>query len=293
VTWFVATRAGFTLDELQGLDLSGWSVNWLLITLSSLLLLAGYFLTGVVWALIVTNLGGPEVPVVDAIRVFMIANLGRYVPGKVWQIAGLAVLAKDLGVPAQTAAAAAVLGQGVALVGATLIGLQAVAALSLPGLPRWVIVAAIFGAAFVGLLPPVFRAATGLWFRLARTPEPEHLRPSQAVVWLALGVLNWLLFAGAFWILVRGLGLEVSLIPAASAFAAAYVLGYVMIFAPAGLGVREAFLITLLTPHTGPASAGGIAVIARLWTTVIEVVPAATFWARHVTLPDGAPKPSA
>jgi uncharacterized membrane protein YbhN (UPF0104 family) len=289
----VATRAGFTFDELQALDLSGWSLSWFLITLSSVLLLAGYFLTGMVWALIVSNLGGPEIAVTDAIRIFMIANLGRYVPGKVWQIAGLAVLAKDLGVPAQTAAAAAVLGQGVALVGATLIGLEAVASLSIPGLPRWAIVATMFGSIFVGLLPPVFRASTGLWFRLARTPMPDHLRPSHAGVWLALGVLNWLLFAGAFWILVRGLGFDVALIPTASAFAAAYVLGYLMIFAPAGLGVREAFLITLLTPHTGAASAGGVAVIARLWTTVIEVVPAATFWARHVTLPDGAAKPSA
>jgi len=291
VTWFVATRAGFTLDEFQGLDLSGWSLSWRLIALSSVVLLAGYFLTGIVWALIVTNLGGPQVPVTAAIRVFMIANLGRYVPGKVWQIAGLAVLGKDLGVPPQTAAAAAVLGQGVALVGASLIGLEAVAALSLPGLPRWVVVVAVFGSVSVGLLPPVFRAATGLWFRLARTPAPDNLRPAHALVWLALGLLNWLLFAGAFWILVRGLGQEVALIPTASAFAAAYVFGYVMIFAPAGIGVREAALITLLTPHTGPASAGGVAVIARLWTTVIEVVPAATFWARHVTLPDGAPKP--
>ena len=33
-------------------------------------------------------------PVWTTVRVFMVANLGRYVPGKIWQIAGLAYLAK-------------------------------------------------------------------------------------------------------------------------------------------------------------------------------------------------------
>jgi uncharacterized membrane protein YbhN (UPF0104 family) len=290
----VATRAGFTFDAFQALDLSGWSLNWPLIALSSLVLLVGYFLTGITWALIVTHLGGGEMPVGASIRVFMIANLGRYVPGKVWQIAGLAVLAKEMGVAPQTAAAAAILGQGVALVAATLIGLDAAGMLlSVPDQTRWIILGAVLGSVFLGLLPPVFRAATGLWFRLARTPAPEGLQPSRALVWLGLGIANWLLFAGAFWLLVRGLGLETALIPTASAFAAAYVFGYVMIFAPAGIGVREASLITLLTPQIGPGAAGAVAVVARLWTTVIEVVPAATFWVRHLTSPDRAPKPRA
>jgi hypothetical protein len=71
-------------------------------------------------------------------------------------------------------------------------------------------------------------------------------------------------------------------VPVASAFAAAYVLGYAMIFAPAGLGPREGFLIAFLTPHVGAASAGVIAVVARLWTTVVELLPAGAFWLAHL-----------
>jgi hypothetical protein len=71
-------------------------------------------------------------------------------------------------------------------------------------------------------------------------------------------------------------------VPVASAFAASYVLGYAMIFAPAGLGPREGFLIAFLTPHVGAASAGVLAVVARLWTTLVELVPAGALWVVHL-----------
>jgi hypothetical protein len=61
------------------------------------------------------------------------------------------------------------------------------------------------------------------------------------------------------------------------------VLGYAMIFAPAGLGPREGFLIVFLTPHLGAAPSGVVAIVARIWTTLVEVVPAALFWIGYVT----------
>jgi uncharacterized membrane protein YbhN (UPF0104 family) len=102
----------------------------------------------------------------------------------------------------------------------------------------------------------------------------------------------WLLYTGAFWLFVTGLGFSVPALSTASAFAAAYVLGYVMVFAPAGLGVREGFLVALLSPQMGAASAGAVALIARLWMTLVEVVPAAAYWARHLATAPGASKPT-
>ena len=88
-------------------------------------------------------------------------------------------------------------------------------------------------------------------------------------------------YAFSFWVLARSLGLGGSIVPVASAFAAAYVLGYAMVFAPAGLGPREGFLIVFLTPHLGAPASGLIAVVARLWTTLVEIVPAGLFWIRY------------
>lgn len=283
VTWFIVDRVGLDVAALGGLGTEAWIPDPLLFAGASLLLLAAYFVSASLWGLIVRELGGPNIPTAEAVRIFMIANLGRYVPGKVWQIAGLAALAKGRGVPALTATGAAVLGQGIALVAASAVGMGAF--LTGPEqYRRWGIIGAVLVGALIVLvsIPSVFAWIARLWFRLARAEMQNGLGSVHGLRWLGLYVLNWVMYAVAFWVMSRSLGLDGGLIPVASAFAAAYVLGYVMIFAPAGLGPREGFLILFLTPHLGATSSGVIAVVARLWTTVVELVPAGLFWMRHV-----------
>lgn len=283
VTWFVVDRLGPGFQELRGLDPSAWRPRLVPALASCILLLLAYFWSAALWGRLVLDLGGPRVPVADAVRLFMVANLGRYLPGKVWQIAGLAVLARRRGVPATTATAAAVLGQGIALVAATLVGLGALAG----GPPRFRSVglagAVIMGVVvLVGLLPPVFRRVAALWFRLARQEAPPGLGSVHAVRWLLYYTANWALYAFSFWVLAASFGHAGRILPVASAFAAAYVLGYVMIFAPAGVGVREGFLVAFLTPQIGAAPSGVLAVVARIWTTLVELVPAGAFWLRSL-----------
>ena len=283
VTWFIARQAGLTAGQLQGLDLSAWDPNWWVFGVSCLALLAGYFVNGYLWGRIVRGLGGPRLSASTSVRLFMVANLGRYVPGKVWQIAGLVALARGRGVSAATATGAAVLGQGVGLVAATLVGLLSLRTVAQGEAWAWAVPVILLGGVVLGLAPPVFHAVVGAWFRLAKTAVPEDLRPSRAFGWLLVALAGWVVYGAAFWALVEGLGLDVAAVPTASAFAAAYVLGYLMVFAPAGLGVREGFLVALMAPQVGPGTAGAVAVIARLWTTVLEVLPAAAFWTRHLT----------
>lgn len=271
-----------TTARLRGLDIESWALDWWLFAGSCLILVMGYFGSGLLWGRIVYGLGGPKLPAAVGIRLFMVANLGRYVPGKVWQIAGLVALARSRDVPATTATAAAVLSQGIGLASATLVGLVSLRTLGEGEVWRWMVPAVLLGAVAIGLMPPVFHAAVSAWFRVARTAPPDDLRPTRALEWLCLGLATWIVYSVAFWVLVESLGLDVALLPTASAFAAAYVLGYIVVFAPAGLGVREGFLVALMAPQIGPGPAGAVAVLARLWTTTIEVIPAAAFWGRHV-----------
>jgi uncharacterized membrane protein YbhN (UPF0104 family) len=56
-------------------------------------------------------------------------------------------------------------------------------------------------------------------------------------------------------------------------FILAYVIGYLAVFSPGGLGVRELVLIAILSPYFGPLTAG-IAGIARVWNIISEIVSA-------------------
>lgn len=250
---------------------------------ATLLLLAAYALSGLIWGGVVTGLGGPRMSPGDAVSIFMIANMGRYVPGKIWSIAGMAALAKGHGVPVAVSATSAVVLQGVGLLAAGAIGLGAFAGGPAP-LPRWGLAAAGVAAGLLLLVlavPSLFRAAVALWFRLVRTSPPANLTAALVLRWLLQVAGAWVAMGASFWIFAASLGMALSPVHAGSAFAAAYVAGYLMLFAPAGVGVREGFLIAFLAPALGSAPATVLAIAARLWMTAAEVIPAAILWVLH------------
>ena len=271
------------MAALRGLNTDLLIPNFPLLGASSLLLMIGYAISAANWAYIVNDLGGPQIPKTDAIRLFMMANLGRYIPGKIWQITGLAALARDRGVTPGTAVGAAVLGQGIALVVAAGLGIGVYHTL-LPSGYSGLISAVLIGSVIIlAAIPISFKAGAELWLRLTGSQPIGTLNPTSGLRWLLLYLVNWIVYSLAFWMMVASFSSDVSLIPVAAAFPAAYVLGYLMIFAPAGLGVREGFLIAFLSPHLGVGPSGVIAVVARLWTTLTEVVPASVFWFQHIT----------
>jgi hypothetical protein len=284
VTIFIVKRVGLGLDDLAGLDAERWRPSVGLFLLSCLALLGGYVASAGIWSRMVADMGGPSLPLGAATEVYLIANLGRYVPGKLWQIAGLAVLARQRGVPVAVSTAAAVLGQAVALGGAALVGTLALLGRGEP-LGGWSVLALAILAGLVGvaLVPPLQRWAIRLWFRIAgHAGETVRTSPATTLGWLVLYTLNWILYAAAFLLLVRSFALPGPAAVVGSAFAAAYVLGYAAVFAPAGIGVREGFLVFFLSPVMGVGPAGVVSILARLWTTVLELLPAGVLWLLHV-----------
>jgi uncharacterized membrane protein YbhN (UPF0104 family) len=80
-----------------------------------------------------------------------------------------------------------------------------------------------------------------------------------------------------------------------AAYTISYLLGYLALFAPAGLGVREGAMMTVLT-YAGLATrpeAALVALTSRVWLTLLEVVPGFVFWAlaaarRRPPIPDSS-----
>jgi hypothetical protein len=276
VTWFILRAVGFNLDELRGFDVGGMDLRWGLLLLSCLMLLVAYLYSAGLWGLMVREIGGHEVGVIPSLRVFFTANLGRYLPGKLWQIAGLAYLAKGEGVPAGTATGAAVLGQAFSLAGATLVGAAVLLGIGQgPNLGGGWAALVVLALILAATSPSLLKALVPLWFRLAKSKVPGGFRPDHAfgLRWTGLYALGWMLQGLAFWVLARGIGVELPILVAASAYPAAYVTGYVALFAPAGAGIREGMLVVFLGPALG-AGAAVLALVARLWTTLVELAPA-------------------
>lgn len=294
LTWFILSRLGVTWEQAFAPDLELPPAAPLWLSAATVLLLAGFLLSARLWGKMVGELGAPDPRWVGSCRVFLAANLGRYLPGKVWQFAGLAVLSRRMGIPATAATTAGVLGQVFALSAAGILAVPVLSrggaglggSLLLPG-------AAVLAVCLIVGIPGLLRGVLAVVFRLMRLPS-IHLPPIDSWFgprWIVLHLLPWTFYGAAFHFLVQGLGFTGGFLDFAPPFAAAYLLGYLALFAPAGLGVREGFLIALLPPSVGTGGVA-IAVLARLWMTAVEVIPAGgmAIWEIHRSSPpsDGA-----
>jgi len=275
VTWFILDRLGVSMADVRELGPQWWRPDPLWLAVASLVLFGAYVLSGLLWVFMTRELGASDLGLYAGLGVYLLANLGRYVPGKVWQVLGLAYLAGREGVDPPIATSAAVLGQALSLGGACLVGSLALlnAPPGLRGYAPWVI-----GAVGLGVLLTLSRrlmsSALDLWARLLkRGAAPTAPGRTFGVRWALAYALNWLLYGAAFVLFVRAFEGGGEFLPLASGFVAAYLLGYLALFAPAGIGVREGFLVAILSPLLG-VGAVAVAAWSRLWLTAIEVLSA-------------------
>ena len=228
---------------------------------------------------------GEDIRYPEGVAAWVGSNLGRYIPGKVWQLAGLAAFMRGTGRSGSVALVSALVFQIVVLVSGI-----AAALLTLGNR-----IGDAFGGSIllpVGLAvalaltlhPTILRRATAALAKLLREDGPtvssliERERPTGGAYSWMLGVallLAWWVYGAGLWFLVAGVSeAPVSDIRTLTGiFAASYVAGYLAIVTPGGLIVREGAMTLLLTAATPlPAAAAvGIAVLARLWTIASEL----------------------
>jgi hypothetical protein len=217
---------------------------------------------------------------IDAARIWFTANLTRFIPGTVWQFASLAALSAHHGVSPLAAAATVLLEQVVLLItGLLLLAALTPAVLHAAWWQAALVAAAGLGA--IGLVLPRYRGRLG--HRIERwVPGVRVLwsgiTPARLALFGATLVLPWLLYGTAFRFLAIGLfgGAPASWGFYIAAFTGSYVAGVIAVFAPAGLLVREAALITFLSPVLGNGDAVILAAAARIWLTALEVLGAIT-----------------
>ena len=231
-----------------------------------------------------------RLPFVAAAQIWTVSNLGRYVPGKVWQIAAMGVLAQRAGVSALGATGSAVLGTVVNIAaGFAVVMATGWHLLELPYAGATTVALAIIAAAVVALVavPVAAPAMARLLERTTGRAATGSLPPRRAVILAVVGnVVAWGVYGLAFQLLARGVLGE-----AAGGFGAyvavytlSYLVGYLVLPAPAGVGFREASMITLM-PAAGLATAAQAAVLAvasRLVLTVLDIVPGLAFLGRDM-----------
>src|SRR6185312_6365770 len=114
-------------------------------------------------------------------------------------------------------------------------------------------------------------------FKLIKRPgldQPVTLKVlSKALAW---SLLAWIANGVQIWILADKLGAPVgrAILVALGGYAFAWCVGFVIVIAPAGAGVREVLLIVFLTPVIGRGPAIAVAACSRAVNTISDLLVA-------------------
>ncbi len=245
----------------------------------------GFFVFG--WRRLLNDTGNP-VPIWQLVRMFLVSNLGRYLPAaKAWQMGIVATMAAEHGLPAGAIAASSLF-QGVVGVGVGVIVLLAAGGTSLGLSTAWLALPLAGVAAL--LLFPAFVKSSPRIQRLVAERLPVVNSVTSWTMWNldldcrpragSCGVSRSTHSATAV-----SSSTAASIISYIAAWSGSFLAGLLAIVSPAGLGAREGAMQAIL--GNAGVTAGDVlilVIVARMWITMLDVVPAAAvlvFRKRH------------
>jgi uncharacterized membrane protein YbhN (UPF0104 family) len=251
-------------------------IDWGFLALSFIALLAALGWQAWVWQLILKRLGYP-VAYNRVYRIVYLAGLGAYVPGRIWQALGVLALGKQEAVPARISGMALVLANGLNLAAGSLFALLCYL-LTWDSLvsanAKWLLLS--MGVGLILTHPRIIEgAANWVLGRMKREPIELTLGWGDTLLFASLYLFGWMFYSGAFALLVLAvIQGPVFLVHVMGANVVAYIVGFMAVFAPGGIGVREVTLSGLLAQVMSLELAAAVAVIARFWFVAGQLVSA-------------------
>jgi uncharacterized membrane protein YbhN (UPF0104 family) len=247
------------------------------LVLAETFVLAGLALSVLTWRRSLTELGS-RIRLVAASRVYLLGQLGKYMPGSVWALAAQTELSKRAGVARSRGIAASLVAIGVNVV--TGLALGSVLALSRWGSGAWLGVALIaaLSACVAALSPPVLTRLVNAGLRAVRRPLL-----TRDVTWRGIGsasgwsFTSWLSYGLCVWVLAVAVGAPAAeTLPLCLAgVPLAMTAGFLVFVSPSGIGIREAVLVWALAPVLERSDGLAVALVARLLFTVADLLAAA------------------
>lgn len=254
-------------------------LDWSLVWLAGLTLLVSTFLYIFIQYTIYRGMG-VRLTFWQVFSIVCPAQLGKYVPGKVLLPGSYYLLSRQAGVDVREIGGSFVISMALWLVAAVLCSLYAFSALS-PVLRLGVLLLVVLLLVSVHprVLSLMFRMLTRVLQRLGHGVNDDRLSQALSLPYhfylkiLCLYLVAWILVGlEVFFLLTAVQPVAVTAFPASLAAAAiGTVVGFLALFAPGGLGVREGLGALILAPVTTAEVALFVLVLLRLMTVAVDL----------------------
>ncbi|CAN5636701.1 lysylphosphatidylglycerol synthase transmembrane domain-containing protein [soil metagenome] len=228
----------------------------------------------------------------EAAIVGWIPQIGKYIPGQVASLAGAVALLRRFKTPGPIALAVVLVMDGLAVLTGLITGspllLWAPVKKVLPH--GWLWCGLLVIAGIVSLHPRVYGWLLNLALKKFRRAPLTRLPPWHNYIGpVLLGFAQWILAGVALWLIARSITfVNAEHLPLFIAIAGlGYTVSYLAVFAPGGLGVREAiFQGTLFLIISTPAAI--VVITMRIVQTLIEIIMALAGWVLLSTRSDSS-----
>jgi hypothetical protein len=237
--------------------------------------LGSYYLVFVLGWMRILAEWGIQLSYPAALRAEMLSMLAKYIPGGIWTPAARVVAARRAGVTdAALVTSSMLLEAGLSAVAGVIVfvvGLPFVDNVDAPLVPL-----VVFGAVLAVLVQPrVFRPlASKVLRRFGYTKELPDMRARTLTVLLAFYAGTWVLGGFALWLLLRSVGAHpepASIVFLGGTAAVGAIVAVLFVFAPSGLGPREASMYGLMLAVSTQGQALGAVALNRLALTAVEL----------------------
>lgn len=268
VGWAIRGSFHAAADDLR-------NANPVLFVLACLALGAYYLVFVLGWMRILAD-WGIEISYPAALRAEMVSMLAKYVPGGVWTPAARVVAARRAGVTdAWLVTASMLLEAGISAVAGVLVFVISLTWVDGVDAPLAPIVG--FGVVVAILVHPrVFRPlAARVLRRFGYGRELPELRASTLGLLLVFYTGTWVLGGLALWLLLRSVGAHPdpeSVVFLGGTAAVGAIVAVLFVFAPSGLGPREASMYGLMLAISTEGQALGATALNRVAITLVEVL---------------------
>jgi hypothetical protein len=241
------------------------------------------------WQSLLAGLGSP-LRTTTAGRIFFVGQLGKYIPGSLWPVLTQMELGARANVPRTRSASASILTMIVSLATGLLVAAATLPFAHYSAGYDWVFI--LVPVILVCLYPRVLNPLLNRLFKVIKRPgldQPVTLGMlSRALGW---SILAWIANGAQIWVLAEKLGAPAgrTILIALGGYAFAWCVGFVIVFAPAGAGARDALLVLALGPLVGHQAAIAVALVSRAVNTISDLLVAGAAAFRRPAPPSSQP----
>jgi uncharacterized membrane protein YbhN (UPF0104 family) len=266
---FVARSLAKDWDETREI-IRNAQFGWLVLAVP--FALAGMTAVALPWRRAIELVGG-EAGTGETLLWYFPSQMGKYVPGGVWGVVGRGEIAVRGGVSRAAAYSSVGLSLATTYLAAILLAagtfFPAVADLRNSDPPLWVLL--LLPAGLIVLHPRILNPLMALCERaLGKSVEVTVPSWRDTVVLILMHLPAWWLIGTATWCVARAFTEDASYMAILFATSVSWVVGFVVIGVPGGLGVREATFVAVLGTAFPPGVAAATAVVARLIFMLVD-----------------------